>query len=83
MISVSDQIAEGLLIRVRGVLEAAIWGVLGKKVFIEISKNSQENIYVRVSFLIKFHASGLQTLFKKRLQTQVFSIGMELFDKNS
>ena len=31
-----------------------------KKVFLEISKNPQENTYASVSFLIKLHASGLQ-----------------------
>ena len=33
--------------------EAAIRGVLCKKVFLEISQNSQENTCARVSFLIK------------------------------
>ena len=33
--------------------EAATRGVLCKKVFLEISRNSQENTCVRVSFLIK------------------------------
>ena len=37
-------------------------GVLLKKVFLEISQNSQENIGARVSFLIK-----LQAFLKKRL----------------
>ena len=40
--------------------EAAIRGVLWKKVFLEISLNSQENTCVKVSFLIKLLASGLQ-----------------------
>ena len=31
-----------------------------KKVLLEISQNSQENTYTRVSFLIKLHAWGLQ-----------------------
>ena len=31
-----------------------------KKVFLEISQNSQENTYATVSFLIKLQASGLQ-----------------------
>ena len=31
-----------------------------KKVFLEISQNSQENTCARVSFLIKWQASGLQ-----------------------
>ena len=31
-----------------------------KKVFLEISQNSQENTSARVSFLIKLHARGLK-----------------------
>ena len=38
--------------------EAATRGVLRKKVFREISQNSQENTCARVSFLIKLQASG-------------------------
>ena len=34
-------------------LEAATGGILLKKVFLEISQNSQENTSARVSFLIK------------------------------
>ena len=37
-------------------LEAATGGVLYKKVFLEISQNSQENNRARVSFLIKLQA---------------------------
>ena len=40
--------------------EAATRGVLCKKVFLEISQDSQENSCVRVSFLIKLQAWGLQ-----------------------
>ena len=40
-----------------------------QKVFLEISQNSQENTCVRVSFLIKLQASGLQ----KETLTPVFS----------
>ena len=36
--------------------EAATRGVLWKKVFLKISQNSQENSFVRVSFLIKLQA---------------------------
>ena len=43
-----------------GYAEAATAGVLLKKVFLEISQNSQENTCVRVSFLIKLQALGLQ-----------------------
>ena len=41
-------------------VEAATRGVLRKKVFLEISQNSQENTGARVSFLIKLEDSGLQ-----------------------
>ena len=41
------------------ILEAATRGVLCKKVFLEISENSQENTFARVSFLIKLQALGL------------------------
>ena len=36
--------------------EAATGGVLQKKIFFEISQNSQENTSARVSFLIKLQA---------------------------
>ena len=36
--------------------EAATKGALYKKVFLEISHNSQESTFVRVSFLIKLQA---------------------------
>ena len=42
------------------VSEAATGGVMSEKVFLEISKNSQENTCARVSFSIKLQASGLQ-----------------------
>ena len=45
-----------------------------KKVFLEISQNSQENAFVRVSFLIKLHASGLQLYLKKRLWHRFFCV---------
>ena len=38
--------------------KAVTRGVLEKKVFLEISQNSQENTCDRVSFLIKLQASG-------------------------
>ena len=38
--------------------EAATRGVLLKKVFLEISQNSQENTCARVSFLIKLQAAA-------------------------
>ena len=60
-------------------LEAAIRGVLCKKVFLEISQNSQESTCARVSFLITLLAWGLfscefyeisrNTFFTERLWT--------------
>ena len=43
-----------------GKTEAATRGVLWKKVFLEYSQNSQENICARVSTLIKLQVSGMQ-----------------------
>ena len=43
--------------------EAATRGVLCKKVFLEISQNSQENTCARVSFLINLQAWGLAQVF--------------------
>ena len=40
--------------------EAIVWGCSVEKVFLEVSQNSQENICVRASFLIKLQAYGLQ-----------------------
>ena len=39
--------------------EAAMRGVIFKKVILEISQNSQENTCARVSFLIKLQGSGV------------------------
>ena len=43
-----------------GILEAATRFVLFKKVFLDISQNSQENTCARASFLITLQAVGLQ-----------------------
>ena len=40
--------------------EAVVQRCFVKTVFLEISQNSQENTYARVSFSIKLQASGLQ-----------------------
>ena len=42
------------------ILEAVVQRCSVKKVFLEISQNSQENTCARVSFLIKLQGSGLQ-----------------------
>ena len=56
--------------------EADTRSVLCKKVFLELSQNSQENIYARVSFLIKWQASALRpaTLLKKKLWHRCFPV---------
>ena len=51
--------------------------VLYKKVFLEISQNSQENNRVRVSFLIMLQASV--TLLKKRLWHGCFPVNVAKF----
>ena len=43
-------------IRRPSIIEAATRDVLCKKVFLEISRNSQENTCARVSFLIKLQS---------------------------
>ena len=43
-----------------------------KKVFLEISQNSQENTCAKVSFFIKLQASGLQLYQKRDPGTGVF-----------
>ena len=51
-------------------MSGATRGVLYKKVFLEISQNSQENTCARISFLIKLQACNF---IKKETLTQVFS----------
>ena len=63
-------------------IEAATGGVLYKKVFLEISQNSQENTCARVSFLIKLQASSLQFI-KKETLAQVFSCEFCEISKNT
>ena len=51
--------------------EAATRGFLCKKVFLEVSQNSQETICTRVSFFNK--VAGLRPLFKKETLVKEFS----------
>ena len=44
--------------------EAATRGILRKKGFLEISQNSQENTWGRVSFVIKLQALAITTFSK-------------------
>ena len=51
-----------------------------KEMFLKNSKNSQENTYSRVSFLIKLQASGRPvTLLKKRLWHRCFPVNFVKF----
>ena len=54
------------------ITEAVVRRCSVEKVFIEISQNSQENTYARVSFLIKFQAK-ICNFIKKEALAQVFS----------
>ena len=58
--------------------EAVVRRCSVKKVFIEMSENSQENTCARVSFLIKLPAR-LETLLKKRLWQSRFPVNFEKF----
>ena len=49
-----------------------------KKVFLEVSQNSQENFCARVSFLIKLQAAPA-TLLKKRLRHRCFPVNFTKF----
>ena len=53
-----------------------------KKVFLKISQNSQENICVRVSFLIKLQASVCNFIKKENL-AQMFSCKFSEISKNT
>ena len=70
-----------LAIQIRGTLssrdiEAVVQRCSVKKVFLEISQNSQENTCARSSFLIKLQAS---TLLKKRLWHRCFPVNFAVF----
>ena len=53
--------------------EAATGGVLLEKEFLETSKNSQKNTYVRVSFLIKLQAEACNFIKRESLAQVFFS----------
>ena len=59
-------------------VEAAVRRCSVKKVFLEISQNSQENTCARVSFLIKLQAWPA-TLLKKRLWHRCFPVNFAKF----
>ena len=54
-----------------------------KKVFLEISQNSQESTCARVSFLIKLQAWGSGTIFKSKALAKVFSCEFCEISKNT
>ena len=60
--------------------EAATRRVLWKKVFFEISQNSQENTCARVSFLIRLQVSNF---IKREALAQVFSCEFYEISKNT
>ena len=66
-------------------LEAATGEVLKKKAFLEILQISQENIWARASFLIKFQASGSQPCNFIKIETlaQVFPSEFWEISKNT
>ena len=62
--------------------EAANGGVICKKVFLEISQNSQENTCSRVSFLIKLQAEAC-SFIKKETLAHLFSCKFGEIFKNT
>ena len=56
----------------RGICEVVVRRCSVEKVLLEISQNSHENTYARVSFLIKLQTLDLQ-LYSKETLVQVFS----------
>ena len=62
--------------------EAANGGVLWKKVFLEISQNSEENTFARDSFLIKLQPWGCNFIKRESL-TKVFSCEFCEISKNT
>ena len=61
-----------LLIRHQTLTKLYHTGVLYRKVFLEISQNSQKNTCARLFFLIKLQAWGLQLYEKRGSGTSVF-----------
>ena len=55
------------------------WRCSVKKVFLEISQNSQDNTCVKVSLLMKLKASDLQLYLKKRLWRRCFPVNVAKF----
>ena len=60
-----------------GILKAVVQRCSVKKVFLEISQNSQENTCTRVSFLIRLQRPA--TLFKKRRWHRCFPVNFVKF----
>ena len=67
-----NQVISSIIALTTGIFpEAATRGVLYQKLFLEISQNSQENTFAKVSFLIRLQA-GLQLYWKWDSGTGVF-----------
>ena len=67
-------------------LEAVVQMCSVKKVFLEISRNSQEDVCARASVLIKLQtwfAARFATLLKKEILAQVFSYEFCEISKNT
>ena len=81
LFSYRNEIIVKLWKRKIGKTEAVVRRCSAKKVFLEISQNSQENTCARIFFLIKLKASSLQLYFKKRLWHRCFSVNCAKFLK--
>ena len=59
--------------------EASTGGVLSKKVFLEISQNSQENNCARLSFLIKLQAWDCKETLAEMFSSEMCKISKNIF----
>ena len=78
-IFIGGNILQGNFPDIRTIIEAAVQRCSVRKVFLEILQNSQGNTCVRVSFLIKLRALGLQLYEKKRLWHRCFPVNSTKF----
>ena len=61
------------MLKIKNFAESVVWRYSVKKVFLEISQNSQESNCARVSFFNKVAGPRPATLLKKETLAQVFS----------
>ena len=64
-------------------MEAVAQKCSGKKVFLKILQNSQENTYVEVSLLNKVAGLMPATLLKKRFMPRIFPVNFEKICRTS